>query len=157
MPYWPFPSGDDFAYIPVAWAAHDPALYPRDVLVQQCQLLLHAPVWSLLVNGAESTISLVLGFWLSTMALTVGSVLAVLRLMRIAGATGFLLPVGVALAFVTPVGGLGRGAYEGAFGNGLHISGWRCAHFSGVTVPSQLVGVSQPACCSESPFWLTPR
>jgi hypothetical protein len=119
--YRPFPSDDDFAYIPVAWAAQNPALYPRDALVQQYQLLHHAPMWSLLVNGAESTVGLVWGFWLLTMALTVASVFAVLQLMRIAGATGYLLPMAVALAFATWVGGFGRGAVEGAFGNGLHI------------------------------------
>jgi len=118
--YRPLPSDDDFAYIPTVWAAVDPALYPRDTLVQEYQVLLHAPLWKVLVVTAESTLGLTLGFWVVTILLTIASVLAMARLLRLTGAPGYFLPVAAVLAYGASVG-LGRGEYEGALGNGVHI------------------------------------
>ena len=106
--YRPFPAPDDLAYIPLVWAAGNPALYPRDTLVQEYQVLLHAPLWKWLVVTAESTVGLPWGFWVATTLLTIASVLALARLLRLLGAPGYFLPVAAVLAYGASVG-LGRG------------------------------------------------
>jgi hypothetical protein len=118
--YRPFPAPDDLAYIPLVWAAGDPALYPRDTLVQEYQVLLHAPLWKALVVTLESTVGLALGFWIVTTLLTVASVFALASLLGLTGAGGFFLPVAAVLAFGASVG-LGRGKFDGALGNSVQI------------------------------------
>ena len=54
--YRPFPSIDDFIYIPHARASLDAGLFTRDTLVQE--LVGHVPLWPVLIRGLESTIGL---------------------------------------------------------------------------------------------------
>src|SRR3954451_12567859 len=70
--YRPFPSIDDFAYVPLAWAANDPSVYPTDTILRQ--FILHAPLWRLLMAAFERTVGLATGFWLLTLLLTVFTV-----------------------------------------------------------------------------------
>ena len=116
--YRGFPAIDDFAYVPVARAALDPTLYAGDVLLQR--FLLHSPVWAVIVGIADRTIGIPDVFWLATIALTVATVFAAARLMRTAGVPAYLLPVLVAVGFLGRVQGIGRGAFDGALGNGFH-------------------------------------
>ena len=110
--YRPFPAPDDLAYVPLVWAG-SPGLYPRDTFVQVYQVLLHAPMWKVLVVTLESTLDLPWGFWIVTTLLTVASVLAVAWLLRSTGVQGFFLPVAAVLVYGASVG-LGRGKYDGA-------------------------------------------
>lgn len=118
-PYRPFPSIDDFAYVPLAWAWRDPALFPRDALMRA--FVHHTPAWDIIVAALDVSIGEVWGFWLLTILLTVGTLTAVLRLMRSSGVSALLLPAVAALAFCGPVIGFGRGAYDGALGDGFHV------------------------------------
>jgi hypothetical protein len=118
--YRPFPAPDDFAYVPLVWAAGDPALYPRDTLVQTYRVLLHAPVWKVLVAALESTLGLPWGFWIVTILLTLASVLALAWLLRLMGARGYFLPLAAMLVYGVSVG-IGRGKYDGALGNSVQI------------------------------------
>lgn len=117
--YRPFPSIDDFAYVPMAWAARDPALYPRDDLLHA--FVMHAPVWEFAVSAAEHTVGLSNGFWITTLLLTVATVAAVYRLLVAAGASPLLLPLVALLVFCSRVLGIGRGAFDGALGDGFHV------------------------------------
>lgn len=117
--YRPFPSIDDFAYVPLAWAANDPSLFPTDTILRQ--FILHAPLWRLLVAGFERTVGLATGFWLLTLLLTVFTVAGAFRLLRAAGVAGFLLPLLLMVGFFGRVNGLGRGAYDGALGDAFHV------------------------------------
>jgi hypothetical protein len=118
--YRAFPAPDDLVYVPLVWAAGDPALYPRDTLVQEYQFLLHAPLWRVMVVTAESTLGLPWAFWIATTLLTIASVLAVAWLLRLMGAAGYFLPVAAVLAYGASVG-LGRGKYDGALGYSVQI------------------------------------
>ncbi len=117
--YRSFPSVDDFIYIPHSRACLDSDLFVRDTMVQE--LLGHVPLWPLLIRGLESSIGLSLGLWLLTIVLSVATTLGMLRLTRSLGGSGLLLP----LAAVTVLGGgmrgLGRGTFEGAFGDAVHM------------------------------------
>lgn len=117
--YRPFPSIDDFSYIPMAWAAADASLYPRDEILQG--FLVHAPVWQWVVRGAELTVGVPLAFWLLTFVLTVATVGAAYRILRALGVPGLLLPLAVVLGFAGRVTGIGRGAYDGALGDAFHV------------------------------------
>lgn len=116
--YRGFPALDDLAYLPLARAAIDPTLYPRDVILHQ--FVLHAPAWVPLVRVFDSTIGLPAGFWLLTVILSVATAAAAYRLMRALGGTGLLLAVVMLLGFVGRVVGVGRGLYDGAFGDSFH-------------------------------------
>jgi hypothetical protein len=118
-PYRPFPSVDDFAYLPLAWAWRDPRLFPRDTLLRG--FVHHTPAWDVIVRVLDATVGEPLGFWLLTLLLTVATVVAVGRLLRATGVSLVLLPVVAALAFCGPVIGFGRGAYDGALGDAFHV------------------------------------
>ena len=115
----PFPSLDDFTYVPLAWAARDAALFTRDTLLRG--FVHHTPAWNLIVAALDHTTGEAIGFWLLTLLLSCGTVAALLRLMRATGVTLTLLPVVAAVAFCGPVSGFGRGAYDGALGDGFHM------------------------------------
>src|SRR6185369_14570770 len=100
-PYRPFPSVDDFAYLPLAWAWRDPRLFPRDTLLRG--FVHHTPAWDVIVRVLDATVGEPLGFWLLTLLLTVATVVAVGRLLRATGVSLVLLPVVAALAFCGPV------------------------------------------------------
>ena len=117
--YRPFPSIDDFAYIPVARAAVFPDLFPRDVMVQD--FVLHAPVWTWAVWLSERVIDMATLFWLWTMLLSIATVWAGFRLLKALGAGGFLLPLLCWIAFAGRVNGLMRGQYDGALGDAFHV------------------------------------
>src|SRR6476620_10179556 len=117
--YRPYPSIDDFAYIPLAWAWRDPSLFPRDTLL--LGFVHHTPAWDLIVAALDRTVGEARGFWLLTILLTLATLAAVLRLMRATGVSPLLLPLVAALAFCGPVIGFGRGAYDGALGDAFHV------------------------------------
>jgi hypothetical protein len=118
-PYRSFPSLDDFAYLPVAWAWRDPSLFPRDTLLRA--FVHHTSAWNVIVAALDRTVGEALGFWILTMALTAATLAGVGRLLRAAGVSPLLLPLVAALAFCGPVIGFGRGAYDGALGDGFHV------------------------------------
>src|SRR5947207_1291677 len=89
-PYRPFPSIDDFAYLPLAWAWRDPSLFSRDTLLRG--FVHHTPAWDLIVAALDHTIGEARGFWLLTILLTLATLGAVLRLMRATGVSPLLLP-----------------------------------------------------------------
>ena len=117
--YRPFPSIDDFVYIPLSWAHLDPAAYPSDYFVQQ--FVFHVPLLPMIVALSESTVGLATGVLIATVLLSVATIAAMMRLLRAIGATGALLPVAVVIALCGHTIGLGRGQYDGAFGNALHM------------------------------------
>lgn len=117
--YRPFPSIDDFAYVPMALARLDPHLYPRDVFLRETPL--HMPFLPPLVGFLQATTGLTLGFWLITIALSLLTVLAMHRWMRALGVPGALLPVAIVVACAGSVQGLGRGEYDGVFGDAFHF------------------------------------
>jgi hypothetical protein len=117
--YRPFPSIDDFVYIPLARAAVFPELFPRDVMLQE--FVVHAPVWTWAVWLSERSIDLASLFWLLTMVLSIATVAAALRLLRALGADGVLVPLLCWIAFSGRVNGLMRGQYDGALGDAFHV------------------------------------
>jgi hypothetical protein len=117
--YRPFPSIDDFAYIPLARAAVFPELFPRDVMVQE--FVLHAPVWTWAVRLSERAIDLATLFWLLTVVLSIATVWAGFRLLKALGAGGVLLPILCWIVFAGRVNGLMRGQYDGALGDAFHV------------------------------------
>lgn len=114
--YRPFPAIDDFAYYPIALHHLDPRLFARDALV--AGNVMHVPAWPLFVKMFGNRLAE--GLWLVTLLLSVGTVAAVFRLMRALGVPGLLLPLAVLLSFCVRVEGLGRAAYDGAFGSSFH-------------------------------------
>ena len=117
--YRPFPSVDDFVYIPLARAAVFPGLFPRDVMLQE--FVVHTPVWTWAVCLSERSIDLAALFWLLTMVLSIATVAAALRLLKALGASGVLLPLLCWIAFSGRVNGLMRGQYDGALGDAFHV------------------------------------
>jgi hypothetical protein len=117
--YRPFPSIDDFTYVPLAWAWQDPSLYPRDTLLRA--FVQHTPAWDFVVIALDHTVGEAVGFWALTIALTMATLAAVARLLRATGVSILLLPLVVAIGFCGPVIGYGRGAYDGALGDGFHV------------------------------------
>src|SRR5689334_7062577 len=83
-PYRSFPSIDDFAYVPLAWAWQDGSLFPRDTLARA--FVHHTPAWDLIVMAFDRAIGESLGFWLLTLLLTFATLAAVGRLLRAIGA-----------------------------------------------------------------------
>ena len=117
--YRPFPSIDDFAYIPLARAAVFPELFLRDEMV--LEFVLHAPVWTWAVWLSERVIDMATLFWLWTMLLSIATVWAGFRLLRALGAGGVLLPLLCWIAFAGRVNGLMRGQYDGVLGDAFHV------------------------------------
>ena len=117
--YRPFPSIDDFIYIPHARASLDAGLFTRDTLVQES--VGHVPLWPVLIRALESTIGLSPGLWLLTIALSVATAFGMLRLMRGLGGSGLLLPLAAVAVLAGSMNGLGRGTYDGAFGDAFHM------------------------------------
>lgn len=117
--YRPFPSVDDFAYIPLAWAILDPGLFSRDAILQT--MIVHAPAWPALVAALEGTVGLAAGYWVLTLALTIATMWGAYRLMRVLCPPALLFPAAALFAFAGPVAGLGRGAFDGALGDGFHV------------------------------------
>jgi len=118
-PYRPYPSIDDFVYVPLAWAQRDPGLFPRDTLLRA--FVHHTPAWDLIVAALDGTVGESRGFWLLTLLLTAATLAAVLRLVRATGVSPLLLPLVAALAFCGSVIGFGRGASDGALGDAFHV------------------------------------
>ena len=116
--YRPFPSIDDFAYVPLALHWLDPSLYPRDTLLQM--FANHELAYGALVALGDATFGLVTTFFVVTLVLTVLSVVAMGRVMRELGANGLLLPLALALSASVIVRGLGRGSYDGLIGDAVH-------------------------------------
>jgi hypothetical protein len=117
--YRPFPSIDDFEYIPLAWSRLDSTLYARDFIVQH--FVLHVPLQPVLVGLLQETVGLAPGYWAVTLFLTFLSVWALARLINAAGGSLMALPLASLLAFAGVVKGLGRGSLDGALGNGFHM------------------------------------
>jgi len=116
--YRPLPSFDDFAYLPVFRHAADPTFYARDVVLQDMSL--HSLGWYAIYRLSEATVGCALGFWMATMALAVATVTALFRIAASLGAGPALLPLLGVLAFASRLNGIGRGAYDGAFGGAFH-------------------------------------
>ena len=114
----PFPSVDDFAYLPLARRFLNHDLFPDDVFVSTS--ILHAPAWAAVAWLSEHTVGLALGFYIVVLLLSLFTVLAVWKLLRILGGSGVLLPAAAILAFANRAPGLGRGLHDGAFGDGFH-------------------------------------
>ena len=117
--YRSFPSGDDFAYLPMALARLDPHLFPRDVLLRETPL--HMMLLTPLVALLQATTGLALGFWMITLALSLLTVLAMYRWLRALGLPGALLPLAGILACLGWLQGLGRGEFDGVFGDAFHF------------------------------------
>jgi hypothetical protein len=117
--YRSFPSIDDFAYLPMALARLHAELYPRDLLLRETPL--HVPLLPSLVAVLQATTGLELGFWLITIALSLLTLLAMYRWMRALGVPGALLPIAAILVCAGSVDGLGRGEYDGVFGDAFHF------------------------------------
>nr|MBA2459148.1 hypothetical protein [Gemmatimonadales bacterium] len=116
--YRPFPSVDDFAYVPLARAAVFPHLFPQDLMVQG--FVLHAPVWTWAVRLSERWMDLPTLFWSLTILLTVATVAGAHRLLRALGG-GVLLPLLAWIALSGRVNGVMRGQYEGLVGDSFHV------------------------------------
>ena len=114
----PFPSVDDFAYLPLARRFLNHDLFPDDVFISTS--ILHAPAWAAVTWLSEHTVGLALGFYIVVLLLSLFTVLAVWKLLRILGGSGVLLPAAAILAFANRAPGLGRGLHDGAFGDGFH-------------------------------------
>ena len=114
----PFPSVDDFAYLPLARRFLNHDLFPDDVFISTS--ILHAPAWAAVTWLSEHTVGLPLGFYIVVLLLSLFTVLAVWKLLRILGGSGVLLPAAAILAFANRAPGLGRGLHDGAFGDGFH-------------------------------------
>lgn len=117
--YRSFPSGDDFAYVPMALSRLDPHLFPRDVLLRETPL--HMVLLKPLVALLQATTGLALGFWLVTILLSLLTLLGMYRWMRALGLPGALLPVAGILACSGWLQGLGRGEFDGVFGDAFHF------------------------------------
>ncbi len=113
-----FPSVDDFAYLPLARRFLNHELFPDDVFVSTS--ILHAPAWAAVIWISEHTVGLALGFYIAVLLLSLFTVLAMWKLLRILGGSGALLPAAAILAFANRAPGLGRGLHDGAFGDGFH-------------------------------------
>ena len=114
----PFPSVDDFAYLPQARRFLNHDLFPDDIFISTS--ILHAPAWAAVTWLSEHTVGLALGFYIVVLVLSLFTVLAVWKLLRILGGSGALLPAAAILAFANRAPGLGRGLHDGAFGDGFH-------------------------------------
>lgn len=117
--YRSFPAIDDFVYVPIARAQFDPALYPNDLFVQG--FIFHTPILSHLIRLFDATIGIAGGLMVATLCLSVATILGMYRLMRGIGADGVLLPLAVLIAAGGALNGLGRGQYDGIFGNAFHM------------------------------------
>ena len=117
--YRPFPSVDDFVYVPLARAARSPELYPGDSLLHG--FVVHSPVWTWLVFLGDHVLDLATLFWLVTLALSIATVAAAYRILRLLGGPAYLLPLLAWIAFSGRVNGIGRGQHEGAFGDAFHV------------------------------------
>lgn len=116
--YRPFPSIDDFAYVPLAWHWLDPAFYPRDAILGM--FVNHQLAYTAIVAVGDLTRGLASAFLLATLLLTAFTVFGVARIMRALGATGLFVPVALGLSAAVVVRGLGRGSYDGLVGDGVH-------------------------------------
>lgn len=117
--YRSFPSIDDFIYIPHARACIDPSLFPRDTVLQQ--MVDHVPLWPPLIRLLDGSLGLSLGLWLLTILLSIATTVAMMRLIRALGGSGLLLPIAALAVFAAKMVGLGRGTYDGAFGDAFHM------------------------------------
>ena len=117
--YRPFPSIDDFVYIPLSWAHLDPTVFATDHFVQE--YVFHVPLLPVIVALSEATVGLAAGALFATLLLSLATMAAVMRLLRSIGASGALLPLVVVIALCGHTVGLGRGQYDGAFGSALHM------------------------------------
>jgi hypothetical protein len=117
--YRPYPSIDDFAYIPQNYAKLDHQLFRSDFLVQNTSL--HLPLYPALLYGFDQSIGAPLGFWVLTFVLSVFTVGAIWGLFKALGGGTALFPLAALLALVPRLPGLGRGLYDGAFGDAFHM------------------------------------
>lgn len=117
--YRPFPSIDDFIYIPHARAILDSELFSRDTIIQE--MVGHTPLWTMLIRGLESTVGLSLGLWLLTVVLSIATAVGMMRLIRSLGGSGLLLPIAAIAVLAGAMNGLGRGTFDGAFGDAVHM------------------------------------
>lgn len=117
--YRPFPSIDDFAYVPMGLARLYPDLYPHDVLLRETPL--HTPLLPPFLAATEATTGLPLGFLLTTVILSLVTSIALWRLMRALGVAGAFLPVVLVVVCAGRVQGLGRAEYDGIFGDAFHF------------------------------------
>ena len=117
--YRPFPSIDDFAYVPMALAKLDPHLFSRDTLLRETPL--HVPLLPSLLAVLEATTGLAPGFWLITIVLSLLTALAMYRWMRALGVAGALLPMALIVVCAGRVQGLGRAEFDGIFGDAFHF------------------------------------
>ncbi len=113
-----FPSVDDYAYLPLARRFLNHGLFPDDVFISTS--ILHAPAWAGVVWISEHTVGLAQGFYIAVLLLSLFTVLATWKLLRILGGSATLLPAAAILAFANRAPGLGRGLHDGAFGDGFH-------------------------------------
>jgi len=117
--YRPFPSVDDFTYIPLGLAGLDPELFVRDDILNAA--LNRTPFWPWIIHVLRSTIGLADGMFLLTLMMTLLTVLAVSRLLRSLRGSYLFLPLAIALSITVNVPGIGRGAMEGVLGDAFHM------------------------------------
>lgn len=117
----PYPFGDDLIYGPLARKAADPSLYPGDA--QLDAFVNHAQAYSWIWRAADATLGVAPVFLVLTLAITAGTALAMLSIMRAVGARGALTPLAVLLAGVVTLRGVGRGDYGGIFTDHFHHQG----------------------------------
>ncbi len=119
--YRPFPSGDDFTYIVWSWITINPEMYSRDIFFHSGPL--HSVLWPVIVNIFELTIGLPDGFWLLTLLLSVSTITVVANLFQIINKNFYIFPIVLIIAFASPsiFQGIGRGIYDGLFGDAFHV------------------------------------
>jgi hypothetical protein len=117
--YRPFPSIDDFTYIPLGWARLDPELFPRDEMLRGA--LSPVPFWPPVIWLFQKTVGLAEGLFLLTLILTFFTVYVLRRLVRSLGGSDFFLPLVVALSVTVNVRGIGRGTFDGVLGDAFHM------------------------------------
>ena len=116
--YRPFPSVDDFAYIPLAINWLDPTTFSRDELLTHFGN--HQVIYAMLVALGKATVGLPYVFFAATLILTALTIVAIARILRTLDADAYLLPLVIALGISISIRGLGRGSYDGLLGDGVH-------------------------------------
>lgn len=116
--YLPFPSGDDYAYAPLAERAADRTLFTRDD-----QLLLfdnHARVYRWVYELGSAGFGVEPTFRVAVWALAVLTAIALWRILGSLRAPVAALPAVLGLGVVVAVDGLGRGDYGGMISTFFH-------------------------------------
>ncbi len=115
--YEPFPSSDALRAVPAAWAAFLSPVSSSDTLART--LGRQAPLLTAGVRVADAVTDLSTAYWWLTIAVSVGIVAGLFRVIRAVGVQGFLLPLALAIASDGAVGALAARDPEAPIGAGF--------------------------------------